>query len=76
MAESTIEKETGSVVKNTFYLSREREREPHGRYYRERRQGAGLSFLPPNRLPKGGLRRSDRKIGRLSDYSYGGDLRG
>jgi len=45
-------------------------------HHRERRQGAGLSFLPPNRLPKGGLRQSDRKIRRLSDYSYGGDLRG
>ena len=60
MAESTIEKETGSAVKNTFYCYIE---------------GAGLSFLSPNRLPKGGLRRSEQSD-RLSDCSYGGDLRG
>ena len=42
-------------------------------HHRERRQGAGLSFLPPNRLPKGGLRRSDFGQ-KLSDN--GGDPRG
>lgn len=36
-------------------------------HHRERRQGAGLSFLPPNRLPKGGLRRSEQSD-RLSDF--------
>lgn len=44
--------------------------------HRERRQGAGLSFLSPNRLPKGGLRRSDGNVGRLGDYSHGGVLYG
>ena len=49
----------------TNCLSREREREkPHVRHYRERRQGAGLSFLSPG-LPEGGPR---RKSSDLTDW--------
>lgn len=44
----------------------------HGRKNLERRQGAGLTLLPPVRLPEGGLRRSDEGQ-MLSDLS-GGDL--
>ena len=44
----------------------------HGRKNLERRQGAGLTLLPPGRSPEGGLRRSDEGQ-MLSDLS-GGDL--
>lgn len=40
------------------------------------RTQTGLGSTPLPRSPKGGLRQSERKLGWLSDYSCGGDLRG
>jgi len=44
--------------------------------YNLRKEDGSAISCPLPRSQKGGLRRSDRKIRRLSDNGYGGDLRG